>query len=653
MSLGDMMLQIGLDARGVEPGISRIGRSLSGLAGIAAAAGTALAGMAGMFAHGVIQAGAEMEGYEVKLTTLMGSSAEAQARMEELFSFAATTPFELGPVVGAEVTLRGFGAAAEEIMPGLIDFAATTGSDLSQAALDIGKAWNQGATGLESDAGRILRKQVELSTGMDATKMSLEDFRAALLDTMNEGMFAGGAERLSKTMSGMLSNLADEWTRFKVEVGDAGFFDNVKGALSLTLDLISENREGIGEMARLTSTGLWGAFKLVAEIIGVAATGVQGIALGVVAATGKVRALELAFQRLVGASPEVIAATQAMKDEADEWVASTLAAGTPLERVRDLIAEAEERARGFGAALDDAGKDRGGGTTRAPGGGEGDDKAARAAQDALAAQFDEALAFSDSMAALGATDTERIEAEYQERLALLHQYQAEGLLSGQLAADSEVAIRRDRDAQLAELDAARAEEEKRIAEEKATREKALAESVFSGLAGVWQQSLETYQAFAGEQERMQKASAVTSILVSGAEAVMRAFGQFGWPAGLGPAALVGIQSGLQIAAVAKAHQGTGWQAGSAMAPDERRTTLRQEAVLNSQATRQLGEQGIMALNGGQGAGTTEINLTVGRASQREVIRSGLVTGGLLHRAIRRETTRGGIDTGMSGREPLA
>ncbi|MFA9272129.1 MAG: hypothetical protein ACEQSX_15515, partial [Baekduiaceae bacterium] len=145
--------------RGIEGAVDRViglGKLAVGIGLGAVAAGIGKVGIDS------IKAASQMEGFEVMLGTMMGSSEDARARLDELFAFAASSPFNTDQIVDAEVTLRGFGAAAEDVLPGLVDFAATTKADLSQAAIDIGKAWNQGAAGLESDKAKILRSHIEL-----------------------------------------------------------------------------------------------------------------------------------------------------------------------------------------------------------------------------------------------------------------------------------------------------------------------------------------------------------------------------------------------------------------------------------------------------------------------------------------------------------
>jgi phage tail tape-measure protein len=244
--LDSLQFKVGLDMRGAQRELSDFAASARGAMGKigGAIAGLGIVAGTGALIKGFVSAGAEMEAFESRLTTLMGSASGARARLQELTDFAVETPFELTQIVAAETTLRGFGAAAERLMPGLIDMAAVMGGDLAQSATDLGKAWSQGAAGLESDAGRSLRKQIEDMSGVaDATKMSLTEFREAMVSTLDTGIFAGGAAKLSMTFNGMVSNLTDSWGGFARDVADAGLFNNVKGALAVTLDLINANKE--------------------------------------------------------------------------------------------------------------------------------------------------------------------------------------------------------------------------------------------------------------------------------------------------------------------------------------------------------------------------------------------------------------------------
>ena len=106
-----------------------------------------------------------------------------------------------------------------------------------------------------------------------------------------------------------------------------------------------------------------------------------------------------------------------------------------------------------------------------------------------------------------------------------------------------------------------------------------------------------------------------------------------------------------IAQIAQAHQGYGGPVAQARAnaPDEEiRRVLRTEATLSSQTTRELGPQGIAALERGGGGGTVAVDLRIGRVAQREIIRTEMRTGGRLAREIRSAAQSTGIAPGMSG-----
>lgn len=205
-----------------------------------------------------IAAGAQMEGFETRLTVLMGSAADAEQRLNELFKIGTTTPFELPGLIEAEVNLRALGVNAEKTLPLVMDFAGAMGTDLASAAVEVGRAMQFGAGAVETISGRALRAQVELRTGADALKMSTEEFREAMIETLTDpdGIFAGGTEKLAATFDGMLSNLKDAFFKFSKDVGDAGLFDVAKETLRAMLELIDQNRDGLVVMSRVISEGL-------------------------------------------------------------------------------------------------------------------------------------------------------------------------------------------------------------------------------------------------------------------------------------------------------------------------------------------------------------------------------------------------------------
>lgn len=674
-----LYFELGLDARAFNRGVeAAIGR-VANLGKVAIGAGIGALGAAVVAVGvGAVQMASQMETAESKLTTFMGSASLARDRLDELATIAQTTPFTLDGVVQAEVTLRGFGAAADELLPGLIDFAATTGAELSQSAIDIGKAWSQGATGLESDAGKILRKQVELRLGTDATKVSLEEFRTALLETLDQGMFAGGADRLSRTFTGMVSNLEDSWTRFLRTVGTGShLFDGIKGTLGGILELINQNQAAIDDMASTVGGKLWTGFKLVAQgAAGLsdairAGYGFTNLLVGgmdaVSAATYRATAASASLGRTIaqaagqsglagqlagveGFSRQMEMSARARAD-AELGVASAIAndLNPASKAMLDILTQAEAAAKGTADAVRMGGAQAG----KMAGGKPG--KAAKEDTSQLDA-INAWVAFYDELGQLRETDTQRLARVYEEQLAQARKLTAE--MGGTHEDFLAMKVRADEAyyGQLRDMSDAYEEERRKQAEETAQRQAEIQQRQATSLLDVTASTLGSIGALMDQSNKRQKEAykvlAIAQILISSAVAAIRAFADLG-PIG-GAIATVGIAAatGASIAQVAQAHQGYAGPVSQARAdaPDEVTTRkLRGEAVLSTQTSRALGPQGVSALErGAMGGGTVSVDLRIGRVAQREMIRTEMRTGGRLARELRSAAQSTGIAPGMSG-----
>lgn len=649
-----LFFDTGINATGFRrdlAGMQSMARSFAGsMTSILGTAAAAFAGLAAGAAVGAqfVQAGAQMETFETRLSTLMGSSDAARERLTELYDFAAQTPFELDQVVAAEVTLRGFGAAADEVMPGLIDFAATTGAELSQSAIDIGKAWNQGATGLESDTAKILRKQIELRSGVDATTMSIEEFRAALLDTLGTGMFEGGAARLSRTFSGMVSNLQDSWSGFKRDVADAGLFDVVKDALGDTLDLLGKNKDATKEWAGIVSDSLVLAFRGAAYAVAVVYDVGTGLKMVLVSATASAASLgstlltatEAARQTTIlmadalgidtavtamlkadTALGNIRAGLDATRDSSLKWLTDLGQSTTALETVRAMFADVATSSETVASNMS-------GGATGAAaptGAGPTDDEYARAVE--AAAQF---------AAEVFAINADAFDRERQERERLYQEAQVYydlGITDLATFTAEKEAIRLASEERMFALDlevarreaAAHEETMRRIEEEERARRAMLvsglstASSVFGSIASVVSTYLE-------DSKAAQKRWGLWSIAIDTAIGIAKAYAQFGWPGGTLPAAEVTAIGATQAAIVAKQHQG-GVVMGNPF-PDEydqggvRRLRQEMTVTLPTHLTRAV--DGLSAALSGGGGGAVE--LRIGREMQYEILRETTRTG---------------------------
>jgi hypothetical protein len=148
--------------------------------------------------------------------------------------------------------------------------------------------------------------------------------------------------------------------------------------------------------------------------------------------------------------------------------------------------------------------------------------------------------------------------------------------------------------------------------------------------------------------RVSQALQIASAVASTALAVINALTTVPYPAGLiaaGAAAIVGLASVATIVS-----QKPVFHAGGVVAAD----LLPGEAVLNRQAVRRIGEDGVSRMNAGMGdASGGGVSIRIGRMEAREILRTDVRAGGMLTQTIRRHTRRDTVDTGLTGRDVLA
>ena len=209
-----------------------------------------------------VNVGAQMESFEARLSTLLGSTDAAKDRLAELFEIGSTTPFELGQLVEADATLEAFGVNAEKWRRPVMDLAGSMGLDLVEAAQAVGRAFAGGAGAADVLRDRGVLNMVQLRTGIKATEMAAEDFQQALFETFTDpkGRIAGGTDKLANTFSGMMSNLSDAWFKFQKSVADAGLFNTARATLEVILKLLGDNEKATEKWAKTTSDTLTGSF---------------------------------------------------------------------------------------------------------------------------------------------------------------------------------------------------------------------------------------------------------------------------------------------------------------------------------------------------------------------------------------------------------
>jgi len=255
-------VKVGWDAAAVKKGIANISKSIGGmsrsigssLVGVAKW-GSALgigAGVAGGFiAKNMLAITSSFEDALTVLTTLEGSAEKAGKSFEWIKEFAAKTPYELKQVLDAFIRLRAYGIdpMADGMLGTLGDTAAGMGKDVMQAVEAIADAMMgenerlkefgiKGAVG----EGKIVYNYFD-KAGKERTKevdAGNKKMIASTLQAIWNEKYAGAMEGLSKTWTGMTSNLSDAWARFSATMMNAGPFQFLKRQLARVLDITGE-----------------------------------------------------------------------------------------------------------------------------------------------------------------------------------------------------------------------------------------------------------------------------------------------------------------------------------------------------------------------------------------------------------------------------
>ena len=247
-----------------EVSLASVGAALGATAAVAAVFTAAMAGMGGA----AISTSSNLEAFETRLGGMLGGLDQGKARVAELFELSAKTPFSINGLVEAEATLEAFGVNATRVRGGVMDLAGAMGMDLNDAATAVGKALAGGAGAAEVLRDKGVLAAVEIQAGMSTAEMTTEQFREALIGTLETNeRIAGGTERMSQTFTGMMSTLGDQWTVFSKQVGDAQLFSTAKATLSVVLERLGENTEETKSLATVVGGFLAKSLLTVVDLV--------------------------------------------------------------------------------------------------------------------------------------------------------------------------------------------------------------------------------------------------------------------------------------------------------------------------------------------------------------------------------------------------
>jgi len=201
--------------------------------------GAAIFGI-GVAVKAVIEEASKMQDIAVQFEVLTGSVQGAEKAMKDLSDFAAGTPFQFEEIARAGKQLLGFGFSVDELKPRLQelgDVSAALGTPLTDLTLIFGQVKAAGKlTGerllqLQERAvpiGPALAKTLGVAETavkdlVSRGKVDFDTFSKAFASLNDEGGVAfGGLEKKSKTLSGRISTLTDNWKLLLAAMGKEG-----------------------------------------------------------------------------------------------------------------------------------------------------------------------------------------------------------------------------------------------------------------------------------------------------------------------------------------------------------------------------------------------------------------------------------------------
>ena len=269
MKLFDLFATLALDSGGFEKGLSDAQKRVKAFsenikAGVqtamkigaaVAAAGAAVGGYVLKTGIGYNQ---QMDDYTANMQTLLGGVDKAEAKIKELSDMAAKTPFELPTLADATQTLLAFGVKAEDstgILKSLGDISLGNASKLETLTRSYGKMSSTGKVTLENVQMMIDAGFNPLNLIAERNHMTMESLYEALSDgkvpfdeltwaikkaTSEGGQFYNGMETASKTLTGRLSTLKENWSAFLALVTKPAYESLRDTILPSAIDMVNK-----------------------------------------------------------------------------------------------------------------------------------------------------------------------------------------------------------------------------------------------------------------------------------------------------------------------------------------------------------------------------------------------------------------------------
>lgn len=246
--------------------------------------GVAIGAMLQSWVSDIVKTRGEFQQLEIAFNTMLGSAERGTQLMQELTATAASTPFDLGGIANSAKQLLAYGTAAEDVNDTLImlgniasglslplnDLVYLYGTTMVQGRLftqDVRQFMGRGIPLVQELAKQLGKTTDEINSMVTAGQIGFADVQKVLQGLTDEGgMFYGLMEEQSKSLTGQLSNLGDEWDMMLNEIGtkSQGVFS---GAIGLAASLVANYKTVLGVLAGLIT--VYGTYKVAMATIAV------------------------------------------------------------------------------------------------------------------------------------------------------------------------------------------------------------------------------------------------------------------------------------------------------------------------------------------------------------------------------------------------
>ena len=284
---GKVVIETDLDSKGFKSGLDKMQSiAKTGFKAIATSVGVASAAVTGLIGYGV-KYNAQIEQYNVALTTLTGSAEKANQIIEQIKKDAASTPFDVASLVQANQLLISTGmdadSAREDILALGNAISATGGGsdELSRMAVNLQQIKNVGkASALDIkqfayagiDVYGLLADYTEKSREeVTELEVSYNDLVGALkLASQEGGKYYNAMEDQSKTLNGQISNLQDNLNAFAGTIAEdatSAITNDFLPAINDTIQAMQEgfSKDGLQGLAEAFSDGFSNILMMLVE----------------------------------------------------------------------------------------------------------------------------------------------------------------------------------------------------------------------------------------------------------------------------------------------------------------------------------------------------------------------------------------------------